>query len=43
MDNREKLHGLLKKAELFSGLTEASLKIVEEKMKLVAFKPDQII
>ncbi len=43
MNKMERLHKLLKHADLFASLNEKSLRLMEKKMKLVSFKPGQVI
>lgn len=43
MDHLEETLSILKKVELFSSLDDQSLKLLRDKMKLVSFKPEEII
>jgi signal-transduction protein with cAMP-binding, CBS, and nucleotidyltransferase domain len=43
MEQTNKLHTILKKVYLFSSLNNQSLKLIEKKMKMVSFEPDEYI
>lgn len=43
MEKTNKLYKILKKVNLFSSLNNQSLKLIEKKMKIVTFEPDEYI